>query len=306
MCSCLLCAVCSLITDGAWLIIGPDSEDISWLIQSIVNTVHVPYFSFAWSSGHRELAAAAASSSSSSSSSSDVTLHLRPASEVTGSAFAHLIHSRMWKSFALVYEESDQLIRLKHILTVADVKMLLHQLPMSSEEYSDTFTRIKETGETNVILSVSSESKVIDALNAARRVGLLTEYNNYSIASMDLHLINLPSHVSSNISGLTVKSMMTRSLYTEEALLIDSLSLLSLAIDQLFVSDTSGQLFSSRRPVNCQSTDPWKAGPSIIDKTKSLSYAGITGQLEFDKHGFRKSFDLDVLEYSKNTFIKVT
>lgn len=235
-----------------------------------------------------------------------MTLHLRPASEVTGSAFAHLIHSRMWKSFALVYEESDQLIRLKSILTVADVKMLLHQLPLSSEEYSDTFTRIKETGETNVILSVSSESKVIDALNAARQVGLLTEYNNYIIASMDLHLINLPTHVASNISGLSVKSMMTRSLYTEEALLIDSLSHLSVAIDQLFVSDVNRNLITSRPQVDCQSSDPWKAGPSIIDATKSISYTGITGQVEFDANGFRKSFDLDVLEYSKNTFIKVT
>lgn len=277
-----------MIEGGVWAVFGPTSPSVAWLIRSIADNLHVPHFLMTWD--YRSFRRF----------SSNMTLNLHPEPTALSSAFADLVVSRKWKSFALVYEEDEQLIRLKDVLRVSTVKMLIRQLPTSSAHYTKLFKDIKKTGETNVILSISSE-KINDVLSAAREIGLLTDYNNYIIASLDVHLMDLADFSSSNISGLTLDSMSKKSLRIQEALLTDAVWLFVAGLDQL---DRTAAV--TPPTLTCESKSPWAFGRILVNLMKVVNVRGLTGHLRFDQFGQRSQFTLDILELKKSAFIKVS
>lgn len=227
---------------------------------------------------------------------------MHPESSVLSQAFADLVMAKKWKSFALVYEEEEHLIRVKHLLAIPGVKVLIRQVTPSSETYGHLLQQIKVTGETNVVLSVSKE-KVTDVLTAARDLLMLTEYNNYIIASLDIHLMNVTQFAPSNISGVTLDSMGPKKYFTvRQALLVDALWLFAGALDQLF---STSSVFPPPK-VTCESPQSsWPVGRNLVNLMKVLNVRGITGRLRFNQSGERSDFALDLLELNKLTFLKV-
>jgi len=228
-----------------------------------------------------------------------MTINLHPEPSSLSQAFADLVLSRNWKSFALVYEENEELIKLKDLLRVNSVKLLIRQLPPSVDSYRKMFKDIKKSGEINVVLSVAL-NRVNDILLAAQEVGLMTDYNNYMIANLDVHHLDLSNFTATNISGMTMHThSLKKSLTIEEALLSDAVALFARAVDDLERTQTV-----TGPSLTCESRAPWAYGSILMNIMKVINVRGLTGPLKFDDFGRRSDFVLDIIELKKTGFRK--
>lgn len=274
-----------MIETGAWAVFGPVQSPV---VSSISENLHIPHFQVNWdyrSFRRHKL------------SPSNMTINLHPEPSALSQAFADLVESRNWKSFALVYDVNEELIKLKDLLRVNSVKLLIRQLPSSIDGYRKMFKDIKKSGEINLVLAVGLE-KVNDIMESAQEVGLMTDYNHYMIANLDLHHLDLSNFTHVNISGMSLHyHSLKKSLTLEEALLSDAVSLFARAVDDLerTRSVTSPSL-------TCESRAPWAYGSILMNIMKVVNVRGLTGPLKFDEFGRRSDFLLDIIELRKNGF----
>lgn len=283
---------CEVITAGSWAIFGPQSPTVGWLIRSIADNLHIPNFQVNWdyrSFRRHKLYP------------SNMTMNLHPEPSALSQAFADLVESRSWKSFAIIYEQNEDLIKLKDVLRLSNVKLLIKQLPTSVDSYKKMFKDIKKAGEVNFILSVDL-GKVNDILSTAQELGLVTEYNNYLIADLNVHQLDLSNFSNTNISGVTLHSQsLKKSLTIEEALLSDAVSLFSRAVDDL---DRTQSV--SPPSLTCESRVPWAYGSILVNIMKVINVRVLTGVLKFDAFGRRSDFSLDIIELKKTGFRMVS
>jgi glutamate receptor, ionotropic, invertebrate len=101
---------CELLSEGVAAIFGPGTPETSGIVSSIADTFEVPHIIAHWE--REEIG--------SRRSHNDMTLNVFPDNEVLSRAFAELLTDYTWKSYTIVYEDDDGLMRLKDILQVHD------------------------------------------------------------------------------------------------------------------------------------------------------------------------------------------
>ena len=92
-------------------IFGPGTTETSGIASSVCNTVEVPHIITHW---EREKVGMTIEDSS------PFTLNLYPDTNVLARAYADLLIDYTWKSYTIIYEDDDSLIRLKDILQIHD------------------------------------------------------------------------------------------------------------------------------------------------------------------------------------------
>lgn len=163
------------------------------------------------------------------------------------------------------------------------------------------FKDVKKSGESNIVLSISLE-KVNETLVSARDIGLMTEYNNYVIAAVDVKQLDLSLFPNVNISGLSIHSQSVGKLFSvEEALISDAVYLFAKAL-----SDLQGTQTVTAPMLTCEARTPWAYGSILMNIMKVVSMRALTGPLKFDQYGRRSDFDLDVMELRKGDFRRVS
>lgn len=208
--------VCNMVSKGVWAIFGPSTPSVSWLVRSIANNLHIPHIQFNWDYQRSSSLASTARSSSWAPRALNMTMNLYPEASALSRAFMDYIHHRGWKSFTLVYDTNDGLIKLKDLLRLSAVRaqsfgntdeltrMSVRQF-QSNSTYKKLFKDMSKKFETNVVLNVALDS-VRDILRQARSVGMMSEYHNYLIADLDMHTLDLSEfkETNCNISGLSL------------------------------------------------------------------------------------------------------
>jgi ionotropic kainate glutamate receptor 2 len=223
-----------------------------------------------------------------------MTINLHPEPSRLSQAFADFVESRNWKSFAIVYELEEDLIKVKDLLKLPIPKIMIKQLPSSTNDYRKMFKDIKKSKEPNIVLSIGLD-KVNETLVSARDIGLMTVYNSYLIASLDLKQLDLSEFARVNISGLSLHAQSVGKLLSvEEALLSDSVYLFAKAMDDL--RETQSVTPPS---LTCQSRTPWAYGSILMNIMRVVNIRALTGFLKFDSYGRRSDFDVDILELRK-------
>ncbi|KPM09535.1 kainate-selective ionotropic glutamate receptor-like protein 3 [Sarcoptes scabiei] len=319
-----------------------------------------------------------------------LTLNVYPDASELSEALKEFIDSRNWKSFTLIYDSDEALIKCKDLLTLINLakpgrpktktavlnfvefdrmarlkskinknlrrrkrkyfnpRHLVRPIRYRTKDIerrtisSDSQRKITDyvymrlwkeikNSEHNFILSMN-EQRVIEFLREARKLKRMSEYDNFFVVTMDLHLFNLSefqfleplpnitalsllntksqdlkvndlqqyrsnSFVSSNFN---LEQTNTRKISTLEALVYDSMILFARALDDL---DRSKPELITEPFVDCRDRSrqkPWPLGLHIIDFMKNLQYQGITGPMLFNDFGFRINFTLDVLQLKNN------
>ncbi|KAI1287063.1 Glutamate receptor ionotropic, kainate 2 [Halotydeus destructor] len=310
-----------MVESGVWAIFGPQTPSVSWMVRSIASNLHIPHLQVNWDyrsvRRHRHHP-------------SNMTVNLHPEPSALSQAFMDLVESRKWKSFTLIYEQAEGLIKLKDLLRVpairdadngdSTVKMAVRQHKPDRQSYKKLFKDITKRAETNIVLSIPVD-KVHETLRQAQEVGMMTDYHNYLIANLDIHTLDLQDfqYSHTNISGLTMldpkgqemgyfarewiygrtHSSSKKSLNTETALLFDAVSLFARALDDL---DRTQQVNGPK--VTCDSRIPWAFGAPLMNFMKMVNVKGLTGNIKFDEYGQRSDFILDILELKKAGFQK--
>lgn len=102
--------MCELVEKGVGAIFGPESPEINEIIQSVSSTMEIPQFQTYW---NPELVTFSAQLEADKSIQ---VFNLYPSVYTISKALATLIRENDWKSYTIIYEDDDGLVRLQETL----------------------------------------------------------------------------------------------------------------------------------------------------------------------------------------------
>ncbi|XP_060801382.1 glutamate receptor ionotropic, kainate 2 [Amyelois transitella] len=300
--------VCHLLRSGVAAIFGPQSAPAAAHVQSICDTMELPHLETRWDYRTRR---------------ESCLVNLYPHPAALSRAYVDLVRAWGWKSFTIVYENSDGLVRLQELLKAhgpSELPVAVRQLP-DSHDYRPLLKQIKNSAESHIVLDCATE-RIRDVLQQAQQIGMMSDYHSYLITSLDLHSVDLEEfkYGGTNITALRlldpersdVQKVIRDWVYdearkgrklqlghtsakTETALMYDAVHLFAKALHDL---DTSQQI--DVRPLSCEAEDTWPHGYSLINYMKIVEMKGLTGVIKFDHQGFRSDFTLDIIELTRD------
>ncbi|XP_001655464.2 glutamate receptor ionotropic, kainate 2 [Aedes aegypti] len=312
--------VCELASEGVTAIFGPSSMLTSGIVSSICKTIEIPHIITHWDpepigGWDPEMQA--------------MTINLYPEADVLSRALRDLIVDYSWKSFTIIYDSDDGLMRLKDILQIhgpADTPITVRQID-DDPDYRPLLKDIQASGESHIILEVHP-SKILEMLRQAREVKMLEEYQSYIITSLDAHTLDFEELKYSRSNITTLRLMDTKSfeiknavhdweqgearmkkvfrvspehVHTESALYHDAAKLYATAIREL---DATEEIAPSRLSCGSKNLRQWPFGLRIVNYMKVKTEHGITGPIIFDDNGRRTHFQLDIIELSQQDGFK--
>ncbi|KOB77595.1 Ionotropic glutamate receptor, partial [Operophtera brumata] len=300
--------VCHLLRSGVAAIFGPQSAPAAAHVQSICDTMELPHLETRWDYRTRR---------------ESCLVNLYPHPAALSRAYVDLVRAWGWKSFTIVYENSDGLVRLQELLKAhgpSELPVSVRQLP-DSHDYRPLLKQIKNSAESHIVLDCATE-RIRNVLQQAQQIGMMSDYHSYLITSLDLHSVDLEEfkYGGTNITALRlldpdrtdVQRVVRDWVYdearkgrkiqlghttakTETALMYDAVHLFAKALHDL---DTSQQI--DVRPLSCEAEDTWPHGYSLINYMKIVEMKGLTGVIKFDHQGFRSDFTLDIIELTRD------
>ncbi|XP_076667715.1 kainate-type ionotropic glutamate receptor subunit 1D isoform X9 [Andrena cerasifolii] len=311
--------VCHLLRGGVAAIFGPQSAHTASHVQSICDTMEIPHLETRWDYRLRR---------------QSCLVNLYPHPTTLSKAYVDLVKAWGWKSFTIIYENNEGLVRLQELLKAhgpSEFPITVRQLNEGSE-YRPLLKQIKNSAESHIVLDCSTE-RIYDVLKQAQQIGMMSDYHSYLITSLDLHSVDLEEfkHGGTNITAFrlvdpekpeiqkavqdwiygekrynreldmgqsTNKNNLT-CIKTETSLMYDAVHLFAKALHDL---DTSQQI--DIKPLSCESTDTWPHGYSLINYMKIVEMKGLTGIIKFDHQGFRSDFILDIIELNNKEGLK--
>lgn len=312
--------VCHLLRSGVAAIFGPQSAHAASHVQSICDTMEMPHLETRWDYRLRR---------------ESCLVNLYPHPTTLSKAYVDIVKAWGWKSFTIIYENNEGLVRLQELLKshgLSEYPIAVRQLGDGSD-YRPLLKQIKNSAESHIVLDCTTE-RIYDVLKQAQQIGMMSDYHSYLITSLDLHSVDLDEfkYGGTNITAFrlidpdkpeiqravkgwvygearlgrklqlgptSAKDNMTF-IKTETALMYDAVHLFAKALHDL---DTSQQI--DVKPLSCESEDTWPHGYSLINYMKIVEMKGLTGVIKFDHQGFRSDFSLDIVELSKDGLRKV-
>jgi len=299
--------LCEIIQPGVSAVFGPTTEAVSYHVQALTDTLHVPFMQSKYDYIFKR---------------ADFSISVHPHPSLLGKAFADFVKQANWKSLIVLYETEEGLVRLQELLklpkTFHELKITLRQLTPDTLDYRPLLKEIKKSEETRIVLDCDYE-KITTILAQANELDLLTDYHNYLVTSLDVDKINLDQYVhhNVNITGFRLLDPDSHAvhqylkkfpnggegkanyLFTENALVHDAVRVYAKAINDL---DSLEEM--ELQPLSCDAGAAWDDGEKVLGYIKEVEYVGLTGEIKFDSDGFRTKFPLDLMEKVRNRLKK--
>ncbi|XP_044738243.1 glutamate receptor ionotropic, kainate 2 isoform X2 [Chrysoperla carnea] len=312
--------VCHLLRSGVAAIFGPQSSHTASHVQSICDTMEIPHLETRWDYRLRR---------------ESCLVNLYPHPTTLSKAYVDLVKAWNWKSFTIIYENNEGLVRLQELLKAhgpSEFPITVRQLGEGTD-YRPLLKQIKNSAESHIVLDCSTE-RIYDVLKQAQQIGMMSDYHSYLITTLDLHSVDLEEfkYGGTNITafrlvdpekpeiqkvvrdwiygearygrkldlGLTSSRDNITFIKAETALMYDAVHLFAKALHDL---DTSQQI--DIKPLSCDTVDTWPHGYSLINYMKIVEMKGLTGVIKFDHQGFRSDFVLDIVELNKDGLKKI-
>lgn len=193
--------------------------------------------------------------------------------------------------------------------------------------YRKTIKELMKKNADNIILSISLD-KICRVLKEASSLKFLSVYNDFVIANLDIHLLNLTQlgPFAANISGFTILDpsgqatdftstsrwlgkrptpFSKRLLPTGYTMMSDSVSLIASALDEMIKDPENGRTVVGPN-CDCSSSEHWPYGNLLMNHLKMTSRQGsYSGDVKFDQFGQRINFNLEYILYKNSSFHKV-
>ncbi|XP_070167335.1 glutamate receptor ionotropic, kainate 2-like isoform X5 [Polyergus mexicanus] len=308
--------VCELVKTGIVGIFGPQEKLTAEYVQSICDILEVPHISVR-------------QDSSESTQSRGLSLNLYPHVSSLSRIYDQLVTDLKWKSFAILYENTDSLIRMHLLLKRWDSHgnsaFMYHlghglnyrKIPRTSINCiawhrilcRQAMKKIKTSEIENIIIDCSSKI-LSEVLKQAQQVGILSEKHRVIVTCLDLQTLDLEPYQYSgvNFTGLrlidpedpivqqTLKKHKKEwglddasQLQVEPALMYDAVQLFARAFKQL-----KDAIKGDVKNLPCDGSDRWEHGLSLSNFMRSTETRGLTGLVKFDRDGFRSNIQLDI------------
>ncbi|CAH1126003.1 unnamed protein product [Ceutorhynchus assimilis] len=311
--------VCHLLRQGVAAIFGPQSPHTASHVQSICDTMEIPHLETRWDYRLRR---------------ESCLVNLYPHPTTLSRAYVDLVKAWGWKSFTIIYENNEGLVRLQELLKAHgpyEFPITVRQLG-EGNDYRPLLKQIKNSAESHIVLDCSTP-RIYEVLKQAQQIGMMSDYHSYLITSLDLHGVDLEEfkYGGTNITAFRLvdpegpeirravrdwnfpsdvknKKDIMPSVYrdnvtfvkAETALMYDAVHLFAKALHDL---DSSQQI--DIKPLSCDAVDFWPHGYSLINYMKVVEMRGLTGVIKFDHQGFRSDFMLDIVELTREGLKKI-
>lgn len=297
--------VCELLDVGVAAIFGPQNIESSNHVQSMCDAMEIPHVSTTMEINSERLKA----------------INMYPHVTTLSMVFYHLIKDYKWKTYTILYDSSDSLIRMTPLLTyygTTGYTVTVRRLEGSN--YRPVLRDVKKSVEQNIILDCDIKI-LVEVLTQAQQVGLIADKYNFIVCTLDLHTINIEPFQYSGMNFTAVRIIdpddyMTRKiiedffqnkeikdasqLSLEQALIFDGVQLFARAFKQL-----SDAVKINIKKLPCTGLENWEHGISLSNFMRASEMRGLTGLVKFDTSGFRSDFQLDILNVGWNGIRKI-
>ncbi|EEC04270.1 conserved hypothetical protein, partial [Ixodes scapularis] len=248
--------VCKLLEQGLLALIGPRHPTTASLAKTACARHRVPHIYL-----HRELLGRGPPPDSAS-------FTVTPSPEELGLAIRDLVVAQQWRHFTLVYEKPEALIRLQGILelqspeTGLPVSVTLRIIP-PDHDLKPVLRDIAKAGESNLLLDVAAR-RLEELLKYAQKIGIVTEYHNYIVSTLDLHTVDLSDfrHSRTNLTGF---ELLERELWEQDPGVTRE-AYASMGIYPVFLRTRP-----TRKPLNVDSALAQDALEMLLQATKFLA-----------------------------------
>ncbi|XP_015121885.1 glutamate receptor ionotropic, kainate 2 [Diachasma alloeum] len=292
--------VCSLVHDGIAAIIGPHDKSASAHVQSMCDTMDMPNIITRWDSDSLRMKA----------------VNLYPHATTLSQIFPDLVMEFKWKSFTIIYDNTDGLIRMNKLLERWDPKgypVTLRHLG-KGPNYRSILKKVKNSGEKNIVIDCAFDI-LEQVLLQSQQVGLLSERHKILVSSLDLQVLDLEpfQYSGANITGIRlvdprdddyqnrfseipykmgIEDLSKMPLHA--ALVYDAVQLFARAFKQ-FEDAAEGHV----KRLKCDGIDSWEYGSTLSNFMRSIEMRGLTGLIKFHTSGFRSDFRIDIVKLSE-------
>ncbi|XP_076391777.1 glutamate receptor ionotropic, kainate 2 isoform X2 [Megachile rotundata] len=298
--------VCELLDMKIAAIFGPQNKMTSEHVQSMCDTKEMPHIYGRWEASQPR----------------GKGINLFPHAETLSLVFDHMITDYEWKTFAILYESTDSLIRTHRLLERWDAKshaiFLYHLGPGPS--YRKVIREIKDAEIENIIIDCSI-NRLEEVLKQAQQVGVLSEKNKIIVTSLDLQTIDLEPYQFSGVNFTGVRLIDPENpvvtnvvemhknewgfddasqLRVESALMYDAVQLFARGFKQL-----KDAVKGDVKQLTCNDTSNWEHGSSLSNFIRLTEMEGLTGLIKFDTAGFRSDFQLDIVHVTETGLEKI-
>ncbi|XP_070167336.1 glutamate receptor ionotropic, kainate 2-like isoform X1 [Polyergus mexicanus] len=295
---------CKLVNSGIAGIFGPQNKLTANYVQSMCDTLDIPYITAKWDSESKR---------------SNV-INLYPHPDVLSMVFQDLIKEYKWEEYAILYDNTDGLIRMTRLLKLNSISAMAYHLGSGANFSRRAIKKVKRSDYRNIIIDCSYDI-LASVLEQALQVGILSEKYNVIVTSLDLQTLDLEPYQYSgvNITGVRLinpessivqRTLQFRSLNwnltngshlkVEAALAYDAVQLFAKGYARLrdSVNGNTKKLF-------CNRTEIWGHGFSLSNYMRSEQINGLSGVIKFDTAGFRSEFQLDIVSLKNQGLRKI-
>ncbi|GJQ74578.1 hypothetical protein Trydic_g21439 [Trypoxylus dichotomus] len=313
--------VCNMIEKGVYGIVGPTSVETNLIVQSVSEMFELPQLQTFWNPALDE------------SNNNTQVLNLYPEPRMLGKAWATLIKEMHWKSYAVIYEDDESLIRIQEVLKLqrqdADHFPITIMKLLPGKDQSTLLKKIKAGLETHIVLACRT-NRFIDILKQAEAINMLEEYRSYVLMCLDAHTLDF-SCLENNQANITTFRMIATNKNSVRNVIRDwefmeeqfqrpiKIDPETVKLSTALLHDALGSFMTTIKELSL--TTPLEAKPlSCDDETKSSDGFGIaeyhkrrthsnsslnkplTGTIELDSYGRRTNFKLQVIELDNGQF----
>ncbi|XP_064489283.1 glutamate receptor ionotropic, kainate 2-like [Ornithodoros turicata] len=183
---------CRLLGVGVAAVFGPMSSVSSEHVSSLCDTLNVTHLETHWDAYMED---------------NDDSFNLYPSSSALAEAHTALMRYWGWKNVAIVYEEDDEIVRMKDLLQEMredDIEVsFFHR--NETESYRDILNAIREEDIENIFVAIEQDD--IEAfLRQAMQISMLSNEYSYLFMSLDFHAVDLDDFIYSkaNITALRI------------------------------------------------------------------------------------------------------
>ncbi|KAH7947925.1 hypothetical protein HPB52_016889 [Rhipicephalus sanguineus] len=269
--------VCRLLEKGVVAVLGPRKQEPASLVSSACIGHRVPHVYLSQEfQPNADVNAASAS------------LSMAPSHFELDNALQDLVKAQRWKSFTIVYENPEALVRLRGLLHLTQpgglpIPVSLRLLPDKTDPRI-VLREIAKNGESNIVLDV-----------ATHKLGDLLRHDLHSVDLTDLQ------NSGTNLTGFM---LLKRELWeqdigaTDAALTQDALIILVRAIQGLARARTleAPPRFSCRT----NSAERNRTQSNMLEEAvKKTRFSGLTGPVWLDANGQRRNLSLYVAQLKR-------
>ncbi|XP_072745112.1 glutamate receptor ionotropic, kainate 2-like isoform X2 [Anoplolepis gracilipes] len=297
---------CKLVNRGVAGIFGPQNKLTANYVESMCDTLDIPHIAARWDSESKR----------------GNVINLYPHPDMLSMVFHDIIKEYKWKEYAILYDNTDNLIRMSRLLKLPNMNsisaMAFHL--GSGPNFRKAMKEVKGSDYRNIIIDCSTDI-LATILEQALQVGILSERYRVVITSLDLQTVSLEPYKYSGVNLTGVRLINPESpivqrilqfrafnwnltnssdLKVEAALAYDAVQLFARGYARLYDS-VKGNI----KKLFCNRTEIWGHGFSLSNYIRNEQINGLSGMIKFDTAGFRSEFHLDILNLEKQGLRKI-